>query len=66
MKKNTDHSQKAKRISMRGHLPLLRGMFVVPESAGRKLRAVGADTNYPVNSDNELVLTPQMGCYLGE
>ena len=66
MKKNTDHIQKIKRISISGHLPILRGMFVVPESAGRKRTAVERNTNYPVNSDNELVLTPQMVYYLGE
>ncbi len=66
MKKNKMHSQGISRISRRDHLPLLRGMFVIPEKTGRGHKQVQGNMNVSFPSEEGLFLTAEQGCYLGE
>jgi hypothetical protein len=66
MKKTTVHSREINRISRRENLPLLRGMFVTPEPAGRKYKTVQRNANDLYTSEEGLFLTSDQGCYLGE
>jgi len=66
MKKNIGHSREINRISRRENLPLLRGMFVSPESADRKYKSIQRNENYSNTSDEGLFLTADKGYYLGE
>jgi hypothetical protein len=66
MKKNTGQSREINRISRQDNLPLLRGMFVSPKSADRKFRPIKRTGNFTFFSEEELVLTPDKGYYLGE
>ena len=65
MKRNKDHSKVIARISRQDILPLLRGMFVSPESAGRVKRSAVREPYHNDNSDDGLILTARECSYLG-
>jgi len=65
MKRNSDNSNDTGRISRRGTLPLLRGMFVGPGSSVRNEKPARRKTDNFNASDDELVLTADKGYFLG-
>jgi hypothetical protein len=66
MKKNTAQTQTINRISRQESLPLLRGMFVVPELVPRKSNPVQKDADYACHFEDGLVLTAEQCAFLGE
>lgn len=66
MKKIKIHSREINSVPRREHLPLLRGMFVSPETADNKNMSIQRNASYSFMSEDELFLTAKEGLYLGE
>ena len=65
MKRNKDHSKYVDKISRRDNLPLLRGMFVSPESSKRAQMLRQRNACHSCTSDEGLFLSAEEGLYLG-